>query len=236
MYWHFSDHTCKVHPDLQLWCLVYRLRSVHCEQARSISYNLLVADWRYSTAAMRLQVTLTLQWSAQLATGLLHYSTSRASTVLWWQWRTRAWEWGWCSCCLYCVSLLWAEWNGLPPTPDTLYLGCSYYLHISHHFLSAWGVLRLEKKNCVPDLVQSSAFPAPFQRTLVLSAIFDRSTIWIQWRAKGGKGHGWPLLIKIPGVITNWFPYLNRWTALALLRGVPLIKSTFKAWSSCSKS
>ena len=28
-------------------------------------------------------------------------------------------------------------------------------------------------------------------------------------------GHGWPLLIKIPGVITNWFPYLNWQTFLA---------------------
>ena len=34
--------------------------------------------------------------------------------------------------------------NGLPPTPDTLHLGCSYYLHSSHHFLSTWGVVMLE--------------------------------------------------------------------------------------------
>ena len=26
--------------------------------------------------------------------------------------------------------------NGLPPTPNTLHLGCSYHLHSSHHFLS----------------------------------------------------------------------------------------------------
>ena len=31
--------------------------------------------------------------------------------------------------------LLWAGRNGLPPTPDTLQLGCSYHLHSSHVFL-----------------------------------------------------------------------------------------------------
>ena len=34
--------------------------------------------------------------------------------------------------------------NGLPPTPDTLHLGCSYHLHSSYHFLSTWGVVMLE--------------------------------------------------------------------------------------------
>ena len=37
-------------------------------------------------------------------------------------------------------GLLWAGRNGLPPTPDTLHLGCSYHLHSSHHFLSTLGV------------------------------------------------------------------------------------------------
>ena len=36
--------------------------------------------------------------------------------------------------------------NGLPPTPDILYLGCSYHLHSSHRFLSTSGVVMLEKK------------------------------------------------------------------------------------------
>ena len=42
--------------------------------------------------------------------------------------------------------LLWGGWNGLPPTPDTLHLGCSYHLHSSHRFLSTWGVVRLVHK------------------------------------------------------------------------------------------
>ena len=37
--------------------------------------------------------------------------------------------------------------KGLPSTPDTLRLGCSYHLHSSHHFLSTWGVVMLGKKN-----------------------------------------------------------------------------------------
>ena len=37
--------------------------------------------------------------------------------------------------------------KGLPPTPDTLRLGCSYHLHSSHRFLSTWGaVTMLDKK------------------------------------------------------------------------------------------
>ena len=44
-------------------------------------------------------------------------------------------------------ALLWAGQNDLPPTPDTLHLGCSYHLHSSHRFLSTWGVVILEKKN-----------------------------------------------------------------------------------------
>ena len=40
--------------------------------------------------------------------------------------------------------------KGLPPTPDTLNLGCSYHLHSSHRFLSTWGaVTMLEKKKKV---------------------------------------------------------------------------------------
>ena len=36
--------------------------------------------------------------------------------------------------------------KGLPPTPDTLHLGCSYHLHSSHRFLYTWGVVMLEKE------------------------------------------------------------------------------------------
>ena len=43
-------------------------------------------------------------------------------------------------------ALLRAGQNGLPPTPDTLHLGCSYHLHSSHHFLSTLGAVMLEKK------------------------------------------------------------------------------------------
>ena len=40
----------------------------------------------------------------------------------------------------------WAGWNGLPPTPGSLHLGCSYNLHSSHHFLSTWGAVMFGKK------------------------------------------------------------------------------------------
>ena len=42
-------------------------------------------------------------------------------------------------------ALLWAGQNGLPPTPNTLHLGCSYHLHSSHHFLSTWCAIMLKK-------------------------------------------------------------------------------------------
>ena len=42
-------------------------------------------------------------------------------------------------------ALLSARQNGLPPTPDTLYLGCSCHLHSSHCFLSTRGAVMLEK-------------------------------------------------------------------------------------------
>jgi len=45
------------------------------------------------------------------------------------------------------TTLLWAGRNGLPPTPDTLHLGCSYHLHSSHRFLSTWGAVMLKKIN-----------------------------------------------------------------------------------------
>ena len=44
-------------------------------------------------------------------------------------------------------GLLWAGWNGLPPTPDTLHFGCSYHLHYSHcFFFSTWDALMLKKR------------------------------------------------------------------------------------------
>ena len=43
------------------------------------------------------------------------------------------------------TALLWSGQNGLPPTPDTLHLGCSYHLHSSHRFLSTWDAVMLEK-------------------------------------------------------------------------------------------
>ena len=36
--------------------------------------------------------------------------------------------------------------KGLPPTPDTLHLGCSYHLHSSHRFLSTCGAVMLKIK------------------------------------------------------------------------------------------
>ena len=54
--------------------LVQRLQYVHHSQATSISYTFLVADYT------ELQVTLTVWWSARLGSGLLHCTTSHAST------------------------------------------------------------------------------------------------------------------------------------------------------------
>ena len=51
-------------------------------------------------------------------------------------------------------ALLWAGQNGLPPTPDTLHLGCSYHLYSSHRFLSTWGVVMLQKKRLWFTLAQ----------------------------------------------------------------------------------
>ena len=42
--------------------------------------------------------------------------------------------------------------KGLPPTPDTLHLGCSYHMHSSHHFLSTLGLIMLEKSLACPPL------------------------------------------------------------------------------------
>ena len=42
-------------------------------------------------------------------------------------------------------ALLRAGRNGLPPTPDTLHFGCRYHMHSSHHFLSTWGAVMLER-------------------------------------------------------------------------------------------
>ena len=36
--------------------------------------------------------------------------------------------------------------KGLPPTRDTLHLGCSYHLVFSHCFLSTWSAVMLKKK------------------------------------------------------------------------------------------
>ena len=48
---------------------------------------------------------------------------------------------------------------GLPPTPDTLRLGCNYHLHSSHRFLSTLGaVTMLEKKKTV---ALSTPVPSP---------------------------------------------------------------------------
>ena len=48
---------------------------------------------------------------------------------------------------LHSLRLLWAGRNGLPPTPDTLHLGCSYRLHSSYHFVSTCGAALLKKIN-----------------------------------------------------------------------------------------
>jgi len=42
-------------------------------------------------------------------------------------------------------ALLWAGQNGLPPTPDSLYLGCSCHLYSSQRFLSTWGAVMLTR-------------------------------------------------------------------------------------------
>ena len=47
--------------------------------------------------------------------------------------------------------LLWAGQNDLPPTPDTLHLGCSYQLHSSHNFLSTLGACGYAKNNNIKN-------------------------------------------------------------------------------------
>ena len=60
-------------------------------------------------------------------------------------------------------GLLCAGQNGLPPTPDTLHLGCSYHLHSSHHFLSTWGAVMLKKKKDLKKRKKKKAALAAFQ-------------------------------------------------------------------------
>ena len=45
--------------------------------------------------------------------------------------------------------LFWAGQNGLWPTPDNLHLGCSYYLHSSHHFFFHFGIILKQKPKTV---------------------------------------------------------------------------------------
>ena len=71
--------TLKPHTD----SLLQRLNYVHHLQATSISCTFLVANyWSNTTTLITLQVTWTIQWSAHIATGLLHCSISCASTAL----------------------------------------------------------------------------------------------------------------------------------------------------------
>ena len=85
--------------------------------------------------------------------GACHMS-SRPVLVIWEREITRAMP-RYAQACrrLWCMPLVdllnalsWAGWNGLPPTPDTFYLRCSYHLHSSHGFLSTWGVVMLKDK------------------------------------------------------------------------------------------
>ena len=56
------------------------------------------------------------------------------------------------SVCLLINGLLLARRNCLPPTPDTLHLGCSYHMHSNHRFLSTLGLIMLEKSLACPPL------------------------------------------------------------------------------------
>ena len=83
------------------------------------------------------------------------------------------------SVCLEWIALLWVGQNGLPPTPNTLYLGCSYHLHSSHRFLSTWGVVMLERKEkkkwhfryCI--FLCSTVFCIAFRRTVWIFLIIE---------------------------------------------------------------
>ena len=72
-------------------------------------------------------------------------------------------------------ALLWAGRNGLPPTPDSLHLGCSCHMHSSLCFLSIWGAVMLitpqvERKKKVINVEKShkSACVSP-ENALALS-------------------------------------------------------------------
>ena len=66
-------------------------------------------------------------------------------------------------------ALSWEGRNGLPPTADTLHLGCSYNLHFSHCFLSTWGAVMLDKKKGQADCIFVSLL---LRATLLASLTF----------------------------------------------------------------
>ena len=75
-------------------------------------------------------------------------------------------------------GLLRAGRNGLPPTPDTSHLGCSYHLHSSHRFLSTWGAVML-KQNKISKLIfkvptsTSGIPPGHILTNLIINALSD---------------------------------------------------------------
>ena len=105
----------------------------------SIRYNFLVADYQYSPPTLSYQSFDT--WSAHLAAGLLHYSTSHASTVLLMA-TALLYNTDWCLstrfvCCSYFQWQIQMGFHGFYGTP--LLKGClrkyyaqTYYVHNAH--------------------------------------------------------------------------------------------------------
>ena len=51
--------------------------------------------------------------------------------------------------------------KGLPPTPNTLHLGCTYHLHTSHRFLSTWGAVTMLEKQIQKNLAWPTYLAGP---------------------------------------------------------------------------
>ena len=81
-----------------------------------------------------------------------------------------------CSPCTWKYVPLVDLLNGLclPPTPNILYLGCSYNLHSSHHFLSTWGAVILDKKG---SFFIGQDWPVASSRDIKISFIHSFHTL-----------------------------------------------------------
>ena len=69
-------------------------------------------------------------------------------------------------------ALLRAGQNGLPPTSNTLHLGCSYHLHSSHHFLSTWRAIMLKKNYAIFSPIYPLILFFKYNRKLLFDPVY----------------------------------------------------------------